>query len=66
MSGINNNDWRSLPRKGRLKRDSSVKIRVPKAYRKAWQEAASKEDASLSDWIFNNLKEIITVEEVSR
>ncbi len=59
-----NKDWRSLPRKGRLKRDASIKIRVPKIYREAWRNEAGKENTSLSDWLFSNLKEAVPVEEI--
>ena len=63
---MGNNDWRSLPRKGRLKRDTSIKIRVPEVYRNAWQSAADQENASLSDWIYRKLKPLISVEEADK
>ncbi len=55
---VNDNDWRSLPRKGTEKRDKRLACRIPTRHHDYWKKLAESEGLTLSDWAFQELNKL--------
>jgi len=50
-------DWRELPRKGTVKRDRFLQLRISEADRRVFQEIAREKEVTVADLILRTVKE---------